>query len=280
MALIIGIHGLAKKPAPEQLSEWWEAAIREGLRRNKNLLDVNFEYKNIYWASYLHGEDNDPEPYPYPVDFSGQDDGPLKTYDDGWLDTVRATGLDILASALDSIKRRIDIDALADGVLEAKLQDLSRYYEEEGIRNQLRNELKETLVPALEKGTRTMLISHSMGTIIAYDVLRELGISNPTFRLPHLITIGSPLGLPHVVHKIQQEWGTVRTPSIVEKWSNFADRRDPVAADIRLRDDFKANSRDIRARDDLVINDYGGIHHKSYGYLRAPEVTEAIARFI
>ena len=66
----------------------------------------------------------------------------------------------------------------------------------------------------------------------------------------------------------------------MKKWSNLADRRDPVAADTHLSDDYQANDYDVKVGDDLVINDWGGIHHKSYGYLRTPEFTDLLKKFI
>lgn len=30
-SVIVGIHGLAKKPDKQTLTQWWEAAMREGL---------------------------------------------------------------------------------------------------------------------------------------------------------------------------------------------------------------------------------------------------------
>ena len=139
-------------------------------------------------------------------------------------------------------------------------------------------------------GQRIMLIAHSMGSIIAYDVLREIGRTQPQFRVDHFVTIGSPLGLPHVKDKIWRENHLVRTPSVVSKWTNFADRRDPVALDVHLSDDYGENIAGVKVRDDLVINGYAGKkkdgkdgkpnHHKSYGYLRAPEMSNAIRAFL
>lgn len=49
----------------------------------------------------------------------------------------------------------------------------------------------------------------------------------------------------------------VRTPSVVSKdWKNFADRKDPVALDAHLSDDYGVNRRSIAVIDDLVYNDY------------------------
>ena len=59
-----------------------------------------------------------------------------------------------------------------------------------------------------------------------------------------------------------------------------------MAADIHLRDDYLENARGIRVEDDLVSNDYhapgsGKANpHKSYGYLRAPELSRHVARFL
>jgi hypothetical protein len=43
-----------------------------------------------------------------------------------------------------------------------------------------------------------------MGSIVAYDVLRLIGDERPDFTIEHLVTIGSPLGLPYVRRKIIQ----------------------------------------------------------------------------
>jgi hypothetical protein len=71
----------------------------------------------------------------------------------------------------------------------------------------------------------------------------------------------------------------------VQRWSNFADRRDPVATDIHLADDYRGNDRGVVVEDDLVINGYKGNSgrpnpHKIYGYLRAPEVSKVIRNFL
>ncbi len=81
----------------------------------------------------------------------------------------------------------------------------------------------------------------------------------------------------------------VRTPSIVTKsWVNFADRKDPVALDVKLNGDYKSNAGGVEVVDDLVLNDYHTgegddtkhNHHKSYGYLRTPELSKHVAAFL
>jgi len=97
----------------------------------------------------------------------------------------------------------------------------------------------------------------------------------------HYRTIGSPLGLPTVAAHIHNEWGNLRTPSIVGKWVNLADPGDPVASDIHLNDDYEANAEEVKVQDDLILNNYAdpsGKHnfHKIYRYLRCPEMSELI----
>ena len=194
------------------------------------------------------------------------------------MDYLRAQALDIGGDVIDSMKKIFGMDAAADLVLKKKLPDLHKFYSDEEKRNELRKRLKEAIEE--HKGKRIMVVAHSMGSIIAYDVLRALGRTDPSLSINHFVTIGSPLGLPHVKYKVIQENSLVRTPSIVKKWTNMADRRDPVAVDVYLKDDYEENDSGVRVVDDLVMNDWGGINHKSYGYLRTPEFTDIIRSFI
>jgi hypothetical protein len=132
-----------------------------------------------------------------------------------------------------------------------------------------------------------MLIAHSMGAVVAYDVLRRLGRERPRRRpTRHFVTMGAPLGLPHVKLMVQGEYDLARTPSLAERWTNLSDRRDYVALDAHLSDDYAPNSNGVRVIDDLVINGYispktGKANtHKSYGYLRTPELSRLIREFM
>jgi hypothetical protein len=132
------------------------------------------------------------------------------------------------------------------------------------------------------------LIAHSMGSIIAFDVL--------TFNLPNLqintfATIGSPLGIPFVRSKIAQEKKLIlndshklKTPQGVKKWYNFSDLEDDVAISYSLKNDFDENENGVKAVDFIVNNNYEMDNeknpHKSYGYLRTPEFSNALLEFM
>ena len=303
--VIVVIHGLANKPDRQTLSQWYEAALREGLAKNCGVHNAEFEFVMAYWADLLYK-------YPQHQDSAFDFDslynnqpytpaapGALKKYRDSWLDDARAAVLGAGGVALDAVRGYVGLNAVADWILEQKLKDLAYYYDRNRrirgrdgqlleARRVLMDELMNTLLPL--KGRRLMLIAHSMGSIISYDVLRDLGRRDRAFQVPHFVTIGSPLGMPHVKANIYKERSytrvPVRTPTVVtEKWVNYADRRDPVAIDVHLRDDFGTNDAGIQVEDDLVINDYVSPldernSHKSYGYLRTPELSEHIRDFL
>ncbi len=304
--IIIGIHGLANKSPEVTLDEWWKQSLIEGLKITCGIENPEFEYKMVFWANRMYKNllHMDPaftfdklyndEPYEPAVH------GQIKEYKEGLMDDVRAGLLDIAGSTVDSLKEHFGMNSLADWALDKVLKDLSFYYDDKRkIRNRqdqmesarivLRDELANVLKENSDK--EIMLIAHSMGTIIAYDVLRIFGQNGANINVSHFVTIGSPLGLPHVKAKIIDECKhdpVVRTPSIVSKsWVNFADKKDPVALDIRLRDDYGSNSSGVQVVDDLVVNDYlipnsegKHNHHKSYGYLRTPELSLHVEQFL
>lgn len=58
---------------------------------------------------------------------------------------------------------------------------------------------------------------------------------------------------------------------------------------MHLRDDYQPNQQGVAVRDDVISNDYYTIgadgeqrhnHHKSYGYLRTPEMAEHVKKFL
>ena len=270
---IIGIHGLANKPKEDLLAKWWEASILEGLEANEGIKLGSLPFESVYWADVLYPDfDTNPDAY------KKAEPGKIKRYSQGWLETLKDNITGELGNAVDVFKQTFGVEKVAERVLDKKLSDLSRYYNKPEIRNELRNRLTKAIVN--HRGKHLMVVAHSMGSIIAYDVLRILGKQDASLKVDHFITIGSPLGIPHVKLKIANENASVRTPSCVSKWTNFADRLDPVAIDPRLADDYSANAQGVKVKDDLVLNDWGGIHHKSYGYLRTPEFTDEVKKFI
>lgn len=307
--IIVGIHGLANKPQKSKLAKDWKTSIEEGLTRNLGLRDPKFNFLMVYWADLLYKNPlHDDKNFDFDKLYNDEPYikaklGALKRHDEGWYDSVRASVTDVTGSVLDTVKGFKGTDVIADWVLGKVLKDLAFYYDKNRkiIDRNNKNRLARTvLMEELEKelikqdGNRIMLVSHSMGTIIAYDVLRDMGRlnrkKNTKYQVSHFITIGSPLALAHVKKKVYEERSyskiRLRTPTIVsDRWVNYADRKDIVALDTHLGDDYGPNKKRINVEDDIVLNDYvspkgDSNHHKSYGYLRTPEFSEHINAFL
>lgn len=109
----------------------------------------------------------------------------------------------------------------------------------------------------------TVIVAHSLGSIITYDVLSE-----PEFRnraLPVLVTVGSPLGIGNVRARLRDGAGEPNpVPKGVKSWLNFADRFDPVALDATLADAFEPP---VDFPVDEAVNNRAFNNHDLTGYL-------------
>ena len=68
-----------------------------------------------------------------------------------------------------------------------------------------------------------VVLAHSLGTIVAYNVLRDCGQGQ---RCRRLVTVGSPLGIKAIKRHLVKP---VTHPACVEHWFNAMDSRDVVA---------------------------------------------------
>lgn len=126
---------------------------------------------------------------------------------------------------------------------------------------------------ALKKTPRPkVVLAHSLGTIITYDVLADpsmTGLSDVT-----LITIGCPLGIGNVQNRLRNGAGRPNPiPNGITTWSNFADRFDPVAIDQTMRDEFEPPKNLPR---DEQVNNPANDNHELFGYLSILLVRDAI----
>ena len=175
-------------------------------------------------------------------------------------------------------------------------KDLNQYYtagitDANGYKLEVKSLIRQRLELVLKKHRRDriLLIAHSMGSIIAYEVLCLL---NQELEIDTLVTMGSPLGQPFVKIKFQTELekqasGKCKssTPEAVKShWFNLSDLEDRIAVNYDLADDYSENSQNIRVQDKEVYNDYINNEkrnpHKSYGYLRTPEMARIVHQFL
>jgi hypothetical protein len=279
--LIIGIHGLNNKPAPDILRDWWTAAIDEGIARNCEGQRVDLDLELAYWADLMYPAPAAPAEQAEPYVAAGGS-GPLPRAGMSIRRVAETRFKEGVGKVLEKVLGApVAADAVRDAV-EARVPDLHRYKHHRAAQDAIRERLREPLRAAHAKGRQIMLIAHSMGTIVAYDVLRAADRGLPGLQIAHFVTLGSPLGLTEIKEIVARP---LRVPECVARWSNFADPRDYAARwDTRLSNDYRANGAGVTVSDHLVINAYLSPSgkpnpHKIYGYLRTPEVSEVIASF-
>ncbi|MBL6962795.1 MAG: hypothetical protein ISR55_03160 [Bacteroidetes bacterium] len=298
--VIIGIHGLGNKPPKKQLEHWWKLAMMEGLKTHGFHTKLpNFEL--VYWADILNerplseSEKDKNSPYFLKEKYRrASKDFPMESH------SRRKKIIDFIGKQINHLFLNEDLSLnyskLSDAILQTYFRDLDIYFTQNCTLDnasicKAKDLINNSLFQLLEKykDDEIMLISHSMGSIIAFEVLN--------FEATHIdintfITIGSPLGLPVVISKIaaeQKKGGAdlthIRTPATVKKfWYNFSDILDKIALNYQLSDDFYENEQGIKPIDFLVVNNYemNGKRnpHKSYGYLRTREFSTILNEFI
>jgi len=298
--IIIGIHGLGNKAPKPLLQKWWKKSIREGLKAIGYPVSC-FNFKLVYWAHLLHAEPLNPnEKNPKSAVYLEDPYTPAEEIVRSKPSKIKRKILEYLEKQIDAIffnrDKSINFSSITDLVIQHFFKDLDIYYtancQDErhshlAAKEVLRNELARLLRKFRHK--KILLIAHSMGSIISYDVLTQ---TVPDVNIDTFVTIGSPLGLPIIMNKIYAEQNLPakkdikpRAPeNISRRWYNLSDLEDKVAINYTLGDDYDENSKHITAIDKTIYNSYliNGKRnpHKVYGYLRAPEAAEIFHEFL
>ena len=91
----------------------------------------------------------------------------------------------------------------------------------------IRRGIEEGVASAITPGVETIVVSHSLGTVVSYNVLRREGRARG-WNVPLFVTLGSPLAITEIRRALR--WaGPARCPECVRSWFNALDERDVVA---------------------------------------------------
>ncbi len=280
--VVIGIHGLGNKPEPKVLEDWWRASIAEGLARHLGDRRLKVRFELVYWADLLHPTPLEPDALTEPYIPAGGE-GPLPRASFTMRRFAAGRAREGLLRFLGVAVRVPMGENFVHDQVRAKMPDLHMYRTDPEVRSAVQSRLAKRLRSARRWRRRVMLIAHSMGSIVAYDVLRDAGSTLKGLEVSHFVTVGSPLGLADLKTVVE---GPLQVPECAAQWSNFSDPKDPVSSwEASLTHAYGPNSRGVTVSDRLVSNGYldpGGKPnpHKIYGYLRTPEISELIAGFV
>jgi hypothetical protein len=131
----------------------------------------------------------------------------------------------------------------------------------------LRRRLDAGVAAALDHDGPSVVVGHSLGSVVAHSVLRSWRPPSG-HRVPLFLTLGSPLG----VGVIQERLRARRFPPVVDEWVNAFDPRDTVALAPLADEDFPPGP--VRNHD-RVVNDGPG-HHGIEQYLADPYVARVL----
>lgn len=126
-----------------------------------------------------------------------------------------------LQSILEGLDRHVPFASGASIALFT--HDVYQYLKNSGIRETIHDGVRAAVTPGVE----TVVVAHSLGTVVAYNLLRQEG-HLLEWNVPLFVTLGSPLAVAEI-RKVLKGLAPARCPQCVSKWFNAMDDRDVVA---------------------------------------------------
>jgi hypothetical protein len=247
LAVVVGVHGAFHQLwGPNQLKSRWLPALRDGL------VHANAELPEDDFTIAFYGDIFRPEVA------TGRPDR------DELIEIARRSGL---FSVVEEHYGDDGLEALAAEigreVLRQLLHQLGRYFADSDIRELIRSRLR-----AVVSKETSVIVAHSMGTIVAYEEL----VAHPEWNVHSLVTLGSPLGGEFVFPNLmpQPEAGVGAWPGSIVEWTNVVALDDDVVRVPNLAGHFGDSTRN-----ELIDN--GHRSHDAEPYLNAPVTGRAIA---
>lgn len=114
--------------------------------------------------------------------------------------------------------------------------------------------IRSRLLSFLHEDRPTVVIAHSLGSVVALEALHHYQGS-----IPLLVTVGSPIGMRTVVHPRLRPQPPA-TPNCVHRWLNFWDRDDIIAPRPRLERAILPNAAGCLPLTDRVDSDGIWVH--------------------
>ncbi len=141
--------------------------------------------------------------------------------------------------------------------------DVYQYLFNPNIRDTIDDGVRQAMVP----GIPTVVVSHSLGTVVAYRLLRQEGRTQG-WDVPLFVTLGSPLAVTAI-----RDCLTPRTfPKCVKKWFNAMDDRDVVSLYPLDRKNFGVPGIENK----VDVDNHTKNRHGIAGYLDDAEVASRI----
>jgi hypothetical protein len=282
------VHGRAQeKKDAAALKREWIAAFREGL--SKSGLDLSISENMIrfpYYGQTLYDlVSNVPPEKVAQVIVKGENaDEQQRAFVRAVIQEVRdkagITDAEIAAVAgravvtkgplnwecLHAVLRAIEqtVPGASGAAIAVATNDVYQYLFNIGIRDAIEEGIRKAMQPDAD----TVIVGHSLGTVVAYSLLRREGKSSG-WKVPLYVTLGCPLG----VSAIKRALAPNRHPECVGDWFNALDVRDIVALYPLDEDKFPITPS---IENKIDVNNQTENRHGISGYLNDKEVAKRI----
>ncbi len=261
MTNFIFIHGINNQNnSKENIEKTWSDALKKnsessGVRMPDNMKFIAAYYGDVLNEETLSWRSNNTTSIPMSIDSPDEDfanEGVAELYLEfqkkyGFTDKqisdelnsednptakkrmakgIHKRWLKAIARVLENI-----LPAKGKKVVEQFLTQAAAYLHKPGLKEKIDDVVLEQIKEHLTVKDNVVIISHSLGTIIAYELLRRL---RHEVQVDLLITAGSPLGIELVKRRLGPP--LICLPN-VKKWVNVSDKEDFVALKTILNGD-------------------------------------------
>jgi hypothetical protein len=298
------IHGIANQPAPERMLRMWKQTLADGGDGvDLDVLGITSSF--IYWADVMYEKNIDEMPDQESMVFEGVAANQVPEVDETYLETTDGAERAFIDSFIETYNLDADPDTpvpdisdvdvelayrleaiplpwvLKRPLMRILLRDVHHYLfntdhsPRTDVHFQVQTEIRRRFVESTSEVTIQphVVIAHSMGTVITYDLLKRVAESAP---VDAVITLGSPLGMSEIQDQMKPEYSSHDGyASKAAQWFNFSDRLDPVCGpDPRIGNDYKKSGEAVIA--DQIVKNTGWFRHPVDKYLRQPSVQAAV----
>jgi hypothetical protein len=281
VTVIVGVHGIGNyhyrahadsvRAAADTISAAWTVALGKGLAglRESAAFDGSaglVAARVAYYSHLLHRGTPQGSDDPAYLDEDAQD---LLI---AWVDQLAPAGVPQgprtarARAAGDWLSRHLGDRVL--GYALTFVREVHTYLRDDSRRQQVRDAVAEVIAQHRPR----ILIGHSLGSVVAYETLWQ----HPELSADLLVTLGSPLAMPHVIFDRldpRPSGGRGHRPPGAAGWANLADVGDIVAIPRDgLSPHFDGVTHDNPA---IVIGEH--TFHRIDQYLAAREIAEVVA---
>ncbi|MBF8193567.1 serine protease, partial [Nonomuraea sp. K274] len=272
---LVFLHGRGQQGRdPELLRRYWTAGLNGGLTRaglgTIAPADVWFPFYAPQLIQAMRTGEALPRAVDDPLEAAAPEPGATRQLYERMIteaaaragmpaERAGAEGLgDAVHQGLSWLADTTDLDRL---LIAAIFADVAAYLDDE----QVREAVLDRVLRTMPRTGRLVLVSHSLGTVVAMDLLPRL---DPGVEVELLVTAGSPLGMDSVHQRLLS--GGPQRPDRVAHWFNAWCPVDPVAIGCPLSDHWLGELAET------PVANPAARAHDIEEYLAHPEVAHVI----